>query len=377
MKYSMAIVLCLLSIVPVLAVEPGVSFYYRDRVPADWGLSGKTDVTAEVSIYPSDEGTGDAIYKQVVSNVSIAANGVFCAEVGGTNEFGRLLAGVLSTAEDRYILARFQPSSGGDFVALHNGHRRKLMPLPRAMYARDARFAPGDFTVRGNAYFNDLQVMGTWTNLQTGAEQITKYGTEAQATSLRFDSLTGKGSLQGDNGKFVGDVAVNGKLTMMKAPNLQNVKTVSAQDANFVVKSIELKEDLAISAVPKGMIFMWYGNAKDVPPGWAICDGNNGTPDLTGRFVVGAKSGDFNPNDKGGSRGVSLTENQIPKHNHEIFGDDELDTGATKTRDYGSYDASSDKSGKSAWFQTSYTGSNKEHENRPPFKALYYIMKVK
>lgn len=377
MKYSMAIVLCLLSIVPALAVEVGASFYYRDRVPADWGLAGKTDVTAEVSIYPSDKGTGDAIYKQVVSNVSIAANGVFCAEVGGTNEFGRFLASVLSSAEDRYILARFQPSSGGDLVALHNGHRRKLMPLPRAMYARDARFAPGDFTIRGDATFKDLKVMGVTTNLQSGAEQTILYGTKAQSTSLGFDSVTGKGTLQGDNGTFGGGVAVNGNLALMKAPDLKNAKTVSAKDANFIVKSIEVKEELPVATVPKGMIFMWYGTAKDVPSGWAICDGNNGTPDLTGRFVVGVKSGDFNQGDKGGSRGVKLSADQIPNHNHEFFGDDQLDTGATKTRDYGSYDASSGNSGKSAYFQTSSTGANKEHENRPPFKALYYIMKVK
>jgi len=38
--------------------------------------------------------------------------------------------------------------------------------------------------------------------------------------------------------------------------------------------------------VPTGGIIMWSG--ADVPEGWALCDGTDGTPDLRNRFVVGA-----------------------------------------------------------------------------------------
>lgn len=34
-----------------------------------------------------------------------------------------------------------------------------------------------------------------------------------------------------------------------------------------------------------GMIVMWSGT--EVPAEWALCDGQNGTPDLRGRFIVG------------------------------------------------------------------------------------------
>lgn len=40
-----------------------------------------------------------------------------------------------------------------------------------------------------------------------------------------------------------------------------------------------------------GMISLWYGNVADIPtfcPGWVLCDGTNGTPDLRDRFIVGA-----------------------------------------------------------------------------------------
>jgi hypothetical protein len=40
--------------------------------------------------------------------------------------------------------------------------------------------------------------------------------------------------------------------------------------------------------LPFGSIIMWYGISSNVPTGWQICDGTNGTPDLRNRFVIGA-----------------------------------------------------------------------------------------
>ena len=40
--------------------------------------------------------------------------------------------------------------------------------------------------------------------------------------------------------------------------------------------------------IPKGMIMTWSGNIANIPKGWALCNGSNGTPDLTDRFLVGA-----------------------------------------------------------------------------------------
>lgn len=41
-----------------------------------------------------------------------------------------------------------------------------------------------------------------------------------------------------------------------------------------------------------GMICQWYGTVATIPPGFALCDGNNGTPDLRDRFVISAKQDD-------------------------------------------------------------------------------------
>jgi hypothetical protein len=44
------------------------------------------------------------------------------------------------------------------------------------------------------------------------------------------------------------------------------------------------------SGIPSGGIIMWSGSIAEIPAGWALCDGTNGTPDLRDRFVLGAGS---------------------------------------------------------------------------------------
>jgi microcystin-dependent protein len=48
--------------------------------------------------------------------------------------------------------------------------------------------------------------------------------------------------------------------------------------------------------VPQGGIIMWSGSVMNIPKGWALCDGANGTPNLKGRFVVGYDGSDSDYN---------------------------------------------------------------------------------
>lgn len=53
-------------------------------------------------------------------------------------------------------------------------------------------------------------------------------------------------------------------------------------------------------SVPAGVIVMWGGLLANIPSGWVLCDGLNGTPDLRDRFIRGAANG-ANPGATGGS----------------------------------------------------------------------------
>lgn len=47
------------------------------------------------------------------------------------------------------------------------------------------------------------------------------------------------------------------------------------------------------NTLPVGTILPYVGNLSDIPHGWALCDGTNGTPNLTGRFLQGWGWDDF------------------------------------------------------------------------------------
>lgn len=143
------------------------------------------------------------------------------------------------------------------------------------------------------------------------------------------------------------------------------------------------------SIVMRGMIMMWTGSSA--PEGWALCNGQNGTPDLRGRFVVGFDGGQDTARNygaignKGGAAEVAITGRQMPKHRHfaqRVNGDD----GANKNyyfcsnmqnagdRSLTSADGMTVPSG--AGGQTGISGNGEAHENRPPYYVLAYIMKL-
>ncbi len=49
------------------------------------------------------------------------------------------------------------------------------------------------------------------------------------------------------------------------------------------------------SSVPSGAINMWSGTVASIPTGWSLCDGSNGTPDLTDKFIISVSSSLENP----------------------------------------------------------------------------------
>lgn len=110
----------------------------------------------------------------------------------------------------------------------------------------------------------------------------------------------------------------------------------------------------------KGMIILWYGSIATIPKGWALCNGDNGTPDLRNRFVIAAGDG-YDPDDTGGSMNHTHTFT-TDGHGHalvasgaewRIAGPERLDTAAATD-----------------------TGTTGNPNTVPPYYALCYIMKL-
>lgn len=69
------------------------------------------------------------------------------------------------------------------------------------------------------------------------------------------------------------------------------------------------------ATIPAGLISMWSGSIGSIPSGWYLCDGSNGTPNLTDRFIIGAGL-TYAVNGTGGASSVTLTTNNLPAHTH-------------------------------------------------------------
>jgi hypothetical protein len=121
---------------------------------------------------------------------------------------------------------------------------------------------------------------------------------------------------------------------------------------------------IIVSSAQLGTIIMWSDTIDTIPDGWVICDGNNGTPDLRDRFIVGAGS-NYSVGDIGGANEVTLSVNQIPPHTHEV---------PDGTTGGGSGAQNGPLTGDTLSSQS--TGGGQPHENRPPYYALAYIMRV-
>lgn len=139
---------------------------------------------------------------------------------------------------------------------------------------------------------------------------------------------------------------------------------------------------LGFSGIPTGVITLWSGESASIPDGWALCNGENGTPDLRNRFVVGAGNS-YAVGATGGEATHVLTVNEMPSHTHTAttkFSNNSTIYNSNfdyKSRMDKGITFSSNSLGKLTLDTTNTnTGGGQAHENRPPYYALCYIMKL-
>jgi microcystin-dependent protein len=165
-----------------------------------------------------------------------------------------------------------------------------------------------------------------------------------------------------------------------------------AENHNLKYSGSEINELLDDAHSLTGIIVMWSGAINTIPSGWNLCDGTNGTPDLRDRFIVGVGSS-YTVGTTGGSNDVTLTTAQMPAHTHTGSTNSTgghthtvkapsmdkyySDMGGYAIQAYGSDTYTTEKAGDHSHTLTiNSTGGGAAHENRPPYYALAYIMKV-
>lgn len=306
-------------------------------------------------------------------NVMTDANGLFNLAV--SDDGSKVSGEIDSTLESVFV----SKDAGDVYIGLEVANsageivpRQRLFAVPFAAVANDVRKITKDVIVSGN-----IQMGGA-----NPTVQVTKDGIIQKSGSSTFQNLSVNGTLSaGGLVTATKGLTVNGGTLAVKTNlEIDSGKKLTIGGAEVI-------------PVPVGGIIMWTGTNLPDEEHWAICNGQkkNGkqTPDLRNRFIVGAGSS-YNVGDVGGANSVELLEEQMPKHDHKYVGDDQLDELVKKENgtvgDYiYNYDASSQRSGNARRYWTSYRGGNSSlgdghsvpHENRPPYYALYYIMRVK
>jgi len=141
-----------------------------------------------------------------------------------------------------------------------------------------------------------------------------------------------------------------------------------------------------------GGIVMWAGSINEIPEGWALCNGQNGTIDLRNRFVVGAGSL-YSVGATGGSADAvlvshnhSLTINAGGGHAHTVFAGNTFNSNSTglagsfvraNNIQYNYESGQSTAEGSHNHSVTiNSTGSSETNANLPPYYALAFIQQI-
>ena len=153
--------------------------------------------------------------------------------------------------------------------------------------------------------------------------------------------------------------------------NATNIAANTAEIKNINEKITNIKTNITAlqDAMPVGSIIMYNGKAEEIPSGWAICDGKNGTPNLLDRFILASTY----CGGTGGQSQITLSVSQLPPHRHRL-----------KKCWYGKSDNADDRQvvrwddsvSTNDQILTEETGFGLPINIMPPYYRLIYIMKV-
>ncbi len=294
-------------------------------------LSGGKPLTYDIFnanwYLPEKEGDG-AVWRE---NVFLSADGQFSTAIHDDDQFG-ILSSLLFSYADRSLYVGVTVQGDSEITP-----RQKIMTVPKAVCAAFCMVAKNDMTV-GN-----VCTSATATVTQSLSAGSLSTGGKLECAALAAGTMTAPAVVVEEKSKGV-DGVVDGK-----------------------------------GVIPVGGIVFWSGVVDSIPNGWALCNGQtvNGvrTPNLSDRFIVGVGSG-YSLGATGGEASHVLTVAEMPRHNHAY-----KFTGADVDQSWDSdnyfYCQHNQYPNNANTKYTEYIGGNAAHENRPPYYALCYIMRVR
>lgn len=232
---------------------------------------------------------------------------------------------------------------------------------------------------------NSVQVSDGLFNVMLGSLTSIPQSIIASNTNL-FLGIT-----VGTDSEMVPRVQLGSVPFAVQALTVPDASVTTGKIADGAVTLAKLGPDVS-SGVPRGTIVMWSGSVASIPSGWALCDGNNGTPNLLDRFVLSVTAGQ-DPGETGGSNAKTLSASNLPAHTHSFTtSSDGRHSHSTHIEDDGGFSSGSNKSGAddtsgngisttsdgshSHSGTTNATGDGAAFDIRPSYYRLAFIMKL-
>lgn len=159
-----------------------------------------------------------------------------------------------------------------------------------------------NFNFSGTA--NKLNVSGTLENVTFKEDSAVDEVAIRSLTNVTFNESFSRTTFHSD----INDVDFD---TTVYALLYDNEKVKDVYYNNNTVSVICIPDmSTATSGIPAGTIVM-YNGTSGIPAGWAICDGTEGTPNLTGNFIkaseTAGETGEFIPASSGSSTETPIT----------------------------------------------------------------------
>lgn len=159
-----------------------------------------------------------------------------------------------------------------------------------------------NFNFSGTA--NKLNVSGTLENVTFKEDSAVDEVAIRSLTNVTFNESFSRTTFHSD----INDVDFD---TTVYALLYDNEKVKDVYYNNNTVSVICIPDiAVATSGIPAGTIVM-YNGTSGIPAGWAICDGTEGTPNLTGNFIkaseTAGETGEFIPASSGSSTETPIT----------------------------------------------------------------------
>ena len=201
----------------------------------------------------------------------------------------------------------------------------------------------------------DERIKANETNIKTNTTNITNNTTNITANTTEITKLKSRVTTNETN--------ITNNTTNIAA-NTTEIKNINEKITNIKTNITALQD-----AMPVGSIIMFNGQAADIPSGWAICDGTNGTPNLIDKFIKGSNIA----GSTGGASQVTLSVAQLPPHRHKVSKGWYGRSDNANDRNVIRWDDSFDQNSQ-VW--TGETGLGLPIDIIPPYYTLIYIMKV-